>query len=74
MSTVKTPYPNALEKILLDGLIKLLKENNVKLTKQNFGRGTKIFVNQNNTKISFHIYNVSDGGRGWNYMLVPHCL
>jgi len=64
--TETTPYPNELEQKLLDGFIKLLEENNVKFTKQysphprEVNRSTKIFVNQDNTKIAFHIYNVSD--------------
>lgn len=53
-------YPNELEKKLINGFITLLKENKVKFAKQKFNRGTKIFVNQNYTKITFHIYNVSD--------------
>jgi len=62
--TEKSEYPDELEKKLIDGFIKLLKENKVKFSKQKFDRGTKIFVSQNYTKITFHIYNVSDKGEG----------
>lgn len=69
--TKTTEYPNELEKKLIDGFIKLLKENKVKFVIQGnpnrmnkFNRGTKIYVNQNFTKITFHIYNVSDLGKG----------
>ena len=59
-------FPNELEQKIMDRFELVLKENNVKFTKQysphprEHNRGIKYFVTHNFTKISFHIHNVSD--------------
>lgn len=58
-------YPNSLEEKLLQDFIALLKQSEIKFTKQKFDRGTKLHGKLDYTRVTFHVYNVSDGGRGW---------
>ncbi len=57
-------FPNPIEKELINYFLKSLKDAKVKFLKQKFPRGIKIYVKQYHTRVTFHIYNVSDGGRG----------
>lgn len=61
---MKTEYPNPLEKKLLQDIIDLLKQSKIKFTKQKFPRGTKLHGKLEHTRVTFHVYNVSDGGKG----------
>lgn len=59
-----TEFPNSVEKKLLEDIITILKQSKIKFTKQKFERGIKLYVKHDYTRVTFHLYNVSDGGRG----------
>lgn len=61
---MKEKFPNQIENELINDLTNLFNKHNIKFTKQKFERGIKFFVKQDFTRITLHIYNVSDGGKG----------
>lgn len=65
MSQKVTEFPLPIERKLLEDVMALLKQSEIKFSKQKFDRGIKLHGKLEYTRVTFHLYNVSDGGRGW---------